>query len=122
MYIFNTLIVDYNDPILKEIPRLKILRVIKIHFIKYWKDIAYQLIPHEDIELIDNSGKDIEEKCFDMLIKWIDIKPRATYADLIEALKCYNLNKVILKIVEYLMSQTPTIAQFRVSWFGSTDV
>ena len=54
----------------------------------------------KDIQLIDRRNKAEEEKCFDMLERWLEVDANASYSKLINALFEYNLGNTIKLIID----------------------
>ena len=84
----------YFTDVLKKKPTHKVLVRVKQHFAHRWKDIAYELLlvnSDSEVKIIDSSPKSIEEKCFDMLQKWLETTSNPCYYDLIKALEEHNL-------------------------------
>ena len=71
---------------------------INCYLTAYWKKIAYELLNLEDVKNIDSTTKDNEEKCLDMLIKWLETDTTATYSKLMDALCEHNLPSVAKQI------------------------
>ena len=87
-------------------PTIRILSRVKQHFSAHWKDVAVELLEHEDVRSIDNSSKTNEEKCFDMLEKWLETSSSPSYLDLIKALKRFNLNHAIEMVKKQVTNDT----------------
>ena len=52
----------------------------------------------EDVRMIDRTNKAEEEKCFDMLERWVEVDTDASYSKLIDIPREYNLDKMYKKI------------------------
>ena len=69
------------------------------HLAAHWKRIGYELLELKDVESINSIAKTDDEKCLDMLIKWLTTDPSATYSKLIDALNEYDdLSSAVEKI------------------------
>ena len=79
---------------------------IKRHFASHWMDIGYELLTTtpDDIETIEHTNKTENEKCFDMLKRWVETDANASYSKLIDALSVYELNIAIEKVVDSIAS------------------
>ena len=77
---------------------------IKRHFVVHWRDIGYELLTHapEDIDIIEHSNKSEEDKCLDMLKRWLEMDVNASYSKLIDALREHNLDSAVKKIMDKL--------------------
>ena len=51
-----------------------------------------------EVKIIDSSSKRIEEKCFDMLEKWLETSSNPCYEDLIKALEEHKLYEASEKV------------------------
>ena len=89
---------------LKEKPTLQKLSRIKRHFAVHWRDIGYELLTEtpEDVGKIECANKSEEDKCFDMLKRWVDTDVNASYSKLINALREYKLDTAVKKIMDSL--------------------
>ena len=87
---------------LKEKPSLQLLSRIKRHFAVHWRDIGYELltVTPEDVEMIGRTNKTDDEKCFDMLKRWVEVDANASYSRLIDALHVYDLSNAAEKIMD----------------------
>ena len=84
---------------LNERPAFKTLSRIIGHLEGHWKELAYQLLEREDIvKTIQLSSKPNNDKCHDMLTKWLEVDPSASYSQLIKALEECELFFVAEKI------------------------
>ena len=79
---------------------------IKRHFASHWIDIGYELLTTtpEDVGRIQRTNKTENEKCFDMLTRWVEIDANAGYSKLINALSEYDLNIAVEKIINSVAS------------------
>ena len=64
---------------------------ITSHFAADWRRIAYELLEPKDVKNIAATTKSNEEKCLDMLIKWLETDISASYSQLIDALNEQDL-------------------------------
>ena len=69
----------------------------------HWKNIACELLNLEDVKNIDSTTKNNEDKCLDMLIKWLETDTTATYSKLIDALCEHNLDAVAEQIKDKVL-------------------
>ena len=86
---------------LEEKPTLKLLSRIKCYFAVHWRNIACELLTGTssyDIEVIEHKNKADDEKCFDMLKRWVEVDVTASYSKLINALHVYSLVNAAEKI------------------------
>ena len=103
--VFLVYIYNYQLDKLKRKPILQLLSRIKRHFAIHWRDIGYELLTAtpEDIQIICSTDKTTDEKCFDMLKRWVETDADASYSKLIDALRVYNLNnaaKMVMDVIE----------------------
>jgi len=68
-----------------------------------WRRIAYELLKPEDVKNIAATTKSNEEKCLDMLIKWLETDINASYSQLIDALNEQDLQNAAEKIKEKVL-------------------
>ena len=87
---------------LKEKPTLQLLSRIKRYFAVHWRDIGYELltVTPQDVEMIERTNKTVDEKCFDMLKRWVEVDANASYSKLIDALRVYDLTNAVKKIMD----------------------
>ena len=87
---------------MKRKPTLQLLSRIKRYFAVHWRDIGYELLTTtpEDVRMIDRINKAEEEKCFDMLERWVEVDADASYSKLIDALREYNLDNAIKLVID----------------------
>ena len=91
---------------LLERPTPQMLSRIKRHFASHWVDVGYELLTTtpEDVGTIQHSNKTENEKCFDMLTRWVETDANASYSKLIDALNVYDLNIAIEKVIGSISS------------------
>jgi len=82
---------------LQEKPAHKILCRITSFLTDHWRKIAYELLQPQDVKRIESTTKSNDDKCLDMLIKWLETDPSASYFKLIEALNEYDLSSAAEK-------------------------
>ena len=58
----------------------------------HWRRIAYELLQPQDVKSIESTTKSNDDKCLDVLIKWLETDPSASYSKLIEALNELDLS------------------------------
>ena len=68
------------------------------HLAAHWRRIGYELLELDDVESINSTAKTDDDKCLDMLIKWLQTDSSASYSKLIEALDEYDLTSAVEKI------------------------
>ena len=87
---------------LKRKPILQLLSRTKRHFATHWRDIGYELLTAtpEDVQAIERTNKTEDEKCFDILKRWVETDANASYSKLIDALHEYDLNDAAKKIMD----------------------
>ena len=87
---------------LKRKPILQLLSRTKRHFATHWRDIGYEFLTAtpEDVQTIERTNKTEDEKCFDMLKRWVETDADASYSKLIDALHEYDLNDAAKKIMD----------------------
>ena len=85
---------------------------IKCHFAVHWRDTGYELLTHtpEDVDIIGHSNKSEEDKCLDMLKRWVETDVNASYSKLIDALHEYKLDTATEEIEDELKSIPVTVA------------
>ena len=69
----------------------------------HWKKIACELLNLENVKNIDSTTKNNEEKCLDMLMKWLETDTTATYSKLIDALYEHSLDAVAEQIKDKVL-------------------
>ena len=50
--------------------------------------------------MIERTNKTDDEKCFNMLKRWVDVDANASYSKLIDALHVYDLSNAAKKIMD----------------------
>ena len=88
---------------LKEKPTHKVLSRITSYLTADWRKIAYELLKPEDVKNIESSTKPNNDKCLDMLIKWLETDTSASYSKLIDALYEYDLPSAAEKIKDKVL-------------------
>ena len=84
---------------MKEKPTPKMLARITGHLAAHWKRVGYELLEPDDVKSINSTAKADDEKCLDMLIKWFETDPSASYSKLIDALNEHDdLSSAVEKI------------------------
>ena len=68
------------------------------HLAAHWRRIGYELLELDDVESINSTAKTDDDKCLDMLIKWLQTDSSASYSKLIEALDEHDLTSAVEKI------------------------
>ena len=63
-----------------------------------WRVIGYELLKPKDVENIESTTALNDIKCLDMLIKWLESDPSASYSTLIDALNEHDLNNAAEQI------------------------
>ena len=90
--------------ILKDKPKLNILSRTKEFFADKWKDMIYELFDGDNcddiIKIDDCTAKSNEDKCMDMLRKWVRTDENASYGKLIDALNAQRLSIAVEKVKE----------------------
>ena len=75
-----------------------------------WRDLGVQLLQEKDIialDMIKNSKAELAVRCSEMFKLWLKRQPKASWRDLIEALKQIHQNKLAFD-AEGLLSVTQT--------------
>ena len=90
---------------LKEKPTHKMLSRITDILTADWRRIGYELLEPKYVKNIESTTKQNEEKCLDMLIKWLETDTSASYSKLIEAFIECNLLNAAEKIKEKASKQ-----------------
>ena len=89
---------------LKEKPSYKMLARISNCIAEDWRKVAYELLLHKDVKIIESTDKSNSDKCLDMLIKWLETDTGATYSKLISAVYEHdNLQTAAEKIKERVL-------------------
>ena len=88
---------------LNEKPTHKVLSRITIYLTADWRRIAYGLLKPEDVRNIESSTKPNDDKCLDMLIKWLETDTSASYSKLIDALHEYDLPRAAEQIKDKVL-------------------
>ena len=84
--------------VLKERPTHKILSRITGYIAAYWRIIGYELLKPEDVKNIESTTVPNDDKCLDMLIKWLESDTSASYSKLIDALNEHDRHDAAEKI------------------------
>ena len=63
-----------------------------------WRIIGYELLKPEDVKNIESTTAPNDDKCLDMLIKWLESDTSASYSNLIDALNEHDLHDAAEKI------------------------
>ena len=90
---------------LKEKPTHKMLSQITDILTADWRRIGYELLKPKYVKNIESTTKQSEEKCLDMLIKWLETDTSASYCKLIEALIECDLPNAANEIKEKALQQ-----------------
>ena len=78
--------------VLKEKPTHRMLSRITSYLAADWKIVGYELLENpQDVDIIESTTASINNKCLDMLIKWLKSDTSASYSKLIDALNEHNL-------------------------------
>ena len=72
---------------LQERPTHKMLTRISGHIAAHWRVIGYELLKPKDVKNIESTTAHNDDKCLDMLIKWLESDSSASYSTLIDALR-----------------------------------
>ena len=88
----------FNFLVLKERPTPKMLSRITGYLAANWRLIGYELLKPEDVRNIESTTASNDNKCLDMLIKWVETDTSASYSKLIDALNEHNLHNAAEKI------------------------
>ena len=70
-----------------------------------WLDLGIQLLQKEDVialQMIKSDVSECSERCSKMFNLWLDRQPKASWGNLIEALKLIHQNKLASDIVDLL--------------------
>ena len=86
-----------------EKPTYKMLSRITSCLTADWRRIAYELLKPEYVKSIDSSTKPNDDKCLDMLIKWLETDTSASYSKLIDALHEHDLPSVAEQIKDKVL-------------------
>ena len=62
------------------------------YFAAYWRIIGYELLKPEIVKSIECTTASNDDKCLDVLIKWLESDTTATYSKLINALHEHDLH------------------------------
>ena len=65
---------------------------IRGYLTAHWRVIGYELLQPEDVKSIESTTAPNDVKCLDMLIKWLESDPSASYSTLIDALNENDLH------------------------------
>ena len=63
-----------------------------------WRIIGYELLKPEDVKSIECTTVSNNNKCLDMLIKWLESDTSASYSKLIDALDEHDLHNAAEQI------------------------
>ena len=83
---------------LQERPTHKMLTRIRGYLTAHWKVIGYELVQPEDVKSIESTAAPNDVKCLDMLVKWLESNPSASYSTLIDALNENDLHNAAEQI------------------------
>ena len=67
-------------------PTHRMLSRISGYLSAHWRAVGYELLQPEDVKSIESTTASNDDKCLDMLIKWLESDPSASYSALIDAL------------------------------------
>ena len=87
-----------NFVVLKETPTHRMLSRITGDLTDHWRIIGYELLKPEDVKNIECTTASNVDKCLDMLIKWLESDPSASYSKLIDALDEHDLHNAAERI------------------------
>ena len=79
------------------------LSQISNYFADDWKKISFKLLEHADVKSIGSTNDPNDEKCLEMLVKWLETDTSATYSKLIDALCEHDLQDVAKKIEDKVL-------------------
>ena len=68
------------------------------HIAANWRVIGYELLQPKDVKSIELTTALNDDKCLDMLIKWLESDPSAKYSTLIDALNELDLHNAAEQI------------------------
>ena len=69
-----------------------------------WRFVGYELLKNsQDVKNIESTPASNNNKCLDMLIKWVESETSASYSKLIDALNEHGLDNVADKIMEKVL-------------------
>ena len=71
-----------------------------------WKRVGYELLKPEDVHSIESTTVNNDTKCLNMLVKWLESDPSASYSKLIDALIEYKLHNIAEKIMDKVSNIT----------------
>ena len=95
---------DDDDSVFNKRPDRKTLTRIQGFFETKWECIGYHLLPDNEIEGIKcHTGKNDNQKCFDMLCRWLEVDTGATYTALFKALKIFKLNRAVENVKKTIL-------------------
>ena len=68
----------------------------------HWKDIGYELIAANEVEIIACNSDNMKEKCFTMLKTWLKTDSNPCYCKLFAALEIYEYHDLLRKVKEII--------------------
>ena len=93
--------------VLRERPTHRMLSRITGHLAADWRIVGYELLENaQDVKSIESTTASNNDKCLDMLIKWLESDTSACYSKLIDALKEHNLCNAAEKIRNKVLNIT----------------
>ena len=91
-------IMFFNFLVLRKRPTHKMLSRITGCLAAYWRVLGYELLKPEDVKNIECTTAPNDNKCLDMLIKWLESDTSASYSKLIDALDEHDLHNAAEQI------------------------
>ena len=88
----------FNFLVLRKRPTHKMLSRITGCLAAYWRVLGYELLKPEDVKNIECTTASNDNKCLDMLIKWLESDTSASYSQLIDALVEHDLHNAAEQI------------------------
>ena len=103
---FFTLFVGHQNPSLKYLNRY-----VRSSVGLKWHDLGIELLDFDDVEDLDKieaeHTSDLDKCCTKMFQLWLRKQPRASWNQLIEALRQIELNALVTKIEQMLLQPKP---------------
>jgi len=77
----------------------------KAHVTPHWDLIRYEFIKQHIVDTIEKSSRYEDEKCFNVLKRWLEIDPKACYCRLFRALKRHDCNHTIEELKKCIIEE-----------------
>ena len=70
-----------------------------------WRHVGYELLQPEDVDTIESTTTTNNDKCLNMLMKWLKSDISASYSKLIDALNEHELTNAAEKVMDKVLKE-----------------